>query len=182
MKIAFHLRVICKSILLYLTNTFVANIPFNSIRLFFYRRLYAIGANSSILMQVRILHVKGVIIGENSTVNYGTLIDSRGGSVIIGNNVNISNSVFIYTLEHDPQSPTFECSLGEVVIEDHAWIASRATILPGVRIGEGAVVACGAVVTKDVAAYTMVGGIPAKVIGQRTRDLRYKTNYFPWFM
>jgi maltose O-acetyltransferase len=144
--------------------------------------MFSIGANSSILMQVRFLNVKRVMIGKNSTVNYGTLIDSRGGDVKIGNNVNISNSVFIYTLEHDPQSPSFDCKFGDVVIEDHAWVASRATILPGVRIGQGAVVACGAVVTKDVAAYTMVGGIPAKVIGKRTRDLRYETNYFPWFM
>ena len=64
---------------------------------------------------------------------------------------------------------------------DHCWIGVRAIILPGVTVGEGAIVAAGSVVAKDVAPYTIVGGNPAKVIGERTRDLNYKTRYFPFF-
>ena len=62
---------------------------------------------------------------------------------------------------------------GLVKIEDYAWICSRAIILPNVTIGKGAVVASGAVVTKNVDAYTVVGGIPAKKIADRNTDLEY---------
>ncbi|MHB8134986.1 MAG: acyltransferase [Anaerolineaceae bacterium] len=85
--------------------------------------------------------------------------------------------VWIWTLQHDPQSPNFESIGGPVIIEDYAWVSSRVTILPNVRIGKGAVVAANALVTKDVPPYTIVGGVPAKVIGERTKDLKYHLNY-----
>jgi len=64
-----------------------------------------------------------------------------------------------------------------VTIHDYACIGSRVTILPRVTIGYGAVVASGAVVTKDVAPYAVVGGVPAKFIRERSHDLRYKLGY-----
>ncbi len=64
-----------------------------------------------------------------------------------------------------------------MVIGDRAYVATRATILPGTVIGEGAVVAAGAVVTKDVPAFAIVGGVPAKVIGERTQNLDYSLDY-----
>ena len=67
------------------------------------------------------------------------------------------------------------------MIEDYVWVATRATVLPGVTIGEGAVVAAGAVVTKDVEPYTIVGGVPARSIGVRNRALSYTQNFQPWF-
>ena len=72
-------------------------------------------------------------------------------------------------MEHDPQSPDFAIRGGPVVIEDYAWIGGRAVILPGLRIGEGAVVATGAVVTKDVPPYTIVGGVPDTRSGSAQR-------------
>ena len=68
-----------------------------------------------------------------------------------------------------------------MVIEDYVWIASRATILPGVTIGKGAVVACGAVVTKDVEPMTVVGGVPARKIGERINLLEYELKHNPLF-
>jgi len=68
-----------------------------------------------------------------------------------------------------------------VVVGDYVWIGARATILPGVTIGRGAVVAAGALVSRDVPPYAVVGGVPAKVIGERARDLRYTLNFRPWF-
>ena len=62
----------------------------------------------------------------------------------------------------------------KVTISDYAWLSSRTTILPGVTIGEGAVVAAGAVVTKDVADHAIVAGVPARVIGTRTANLEYR--------
>jgi maltose O-acetyltransferase len=69
------------------------------------------------------------------------------------------------------------------VVEAYAWISFRATILPGVTVGRGAVVAANSVVTKDVEEFTIVGGIPAKPIGTRSRDLDYTlTGRAPWFV
>jgi maltose O-acetyltransferase len=78
-------------------------------------------------------------------------------------------------MEHDINSQTFGGSGGPVVIHDWAYIGTRVTILPGITIGEGAVVASGAVVTKDVAPWTMVGGIPAKFIRNRP-TVKYTLN------
>ena len=69
-------------------------------------------------------------------------------------------------------------------IGDWAWLSFRSTILPGVTIGEGAVVAAGAVVTRDVPPYAIVAGIPARVVGERPRELDYdlNTQAAPWFI
>ena len=89
----------------------------------------------------------------------------------------IAAEVRIYTREHDIDDPQFAEIGGPVVIEDYAYIGTRVTIMPGVRIGCGAVVASGAVVTKDVPPYMLVGGVPARVIRERSHDLRYKLGY-----
>ncbi|WP_425562996.1 DapH/DapD/GlmU-related protein [Mucilaginibacter gynuensis] len=79
----------------------------------------------------------------------------------------------IWTLHHDYNTTDFAQVGKTVVIEDYAWLCSRSVILPGVTIGKGAVVAAGAVVTRDVQPYTVVGGIPAKPIAKRMEDLTY---------
>ncbi|NJK52359.1 MAG: hypothetical protein HC936_05170 [Leptolyngbyaceae cyanobacterium SU_3_3] len=83
-------------------------------------------------------------------------------------------AAWIWTAQHDLNDSGFAGVSAPVVIEDYAWISSRATILPGVTIGRGAVVAAGAVVTKSVAPFEIVGGVPAKKIGERNRDLDYQ--------
>ena len=65
------------------------------------------------------------------------------------------------------------------MIEDNAWVAMRATILPGVTIGEGAYVGAAALVNRDIAPYTLVGGVPAKKIRDRSRDIQYTLHHFP---
>ncbi len=87
----------------------------------------------------------------------------------IGENAVIAYEAIIWTLNHDYNDIHF-CGKGAPVkIGAYAWICSRSIILPGVCVGEGAVVASGAVVTKDVPPYTVVAGIPAKVIGYREK-------------
>ena len=107
-------------------------------------------------------------------------LDGRVG-VVVGNNVNVSFQTCILSLHHDHNAPTFPAIGGVVTIQDHAWIGARATLLPGVTIGEGAVVAAGAVVARDVAPYEVVGGVPARKIGERNRDIQYLTRFSPYF-
>ena len=93
----------------------------------------------------------------------------------------------MWTDQHDYNDPDFKLKNGKrgpIRIGDRAWIGPNVIILHSVTIGEGAVVAAGAVVTKDVPPYTLVGGVPAKVIGERNRRLRYEfkgNNYTPFY-
>src|ERR1700722_5918161 len=121
-------------------------------------------------------------IASGTVIGTGVILDARGG-IFIGKNVNFSSEVAIWTAQHDPQSSTFGTKLASVRIEDNAWISFRAVILPGVTISEGAVVAAGAIVTKDVPAFSISAGVPAQVIGTRTRTLEYdlgKEAYYPF--
>lgn len=84
--------------------------------------------------------------------------------------------MFIYTEQHDINDPFFESndSGGNVNVGDRVWLSSRTTVLPKVQIGEGAVLASGALACKNLDAYGVYGGVPAKKIGERSRDLRYE--------
>jgi acetyltransferase-like isoleucine patch superfamily enzyme len=108
---------------------------------------------------------KGIIdIGENTFINTGTIISAQR-YIKIGKNCHIANQVIMMDDDfHDVGNHDAASGKSPIVIGDNVWIATRATILKGVSIGEGAVVAAGAVVTKDVPPYTLVGGVPAKVI------------------
>jgi len=79
------------------------------------------------------------------------------------------------------QDPLFPEAFAPITICDYVWLGSRAMVLPGVTVGEGAVIAAGAVVTKDVDPYTVVGGVPARPIGTRRQDLGYELTYRPVF-
>ena len=99
-----------------------------------------------------------ITIGDGSVVGLNAILDGREG-ITIGRNVNLSSEVAIWTLQHDPQAADFGTKGGPVVVEDRAWLSFRCTVLPGVTIGEGAVVAAGSIVTKDVAPFTIVAGV-----------------------
>jgi len=158
-------------------------IPFHFIR-YIYLRIFLknLGKNSTILRNVKIIKPKNISIGHNSIVNNNVLLDGRGGELIIGNNVDIAQEVNIWTLEHDVNDEHHSTIGGKVIIEDYVWVATRVTILPNVTIGRGSVIASGAVVTKDVQKLTIVGGVPAKVIGIRDNKLNYSLYYRPWFV
>jgi maltose O-acetyltransferase len=131
-------------------------------------------------MNCRFLNGRKVYLGDRNVLNFGCLLDGRVYPIHIGNDVSIGPEATILTLGHDPQSPDFADKGGEVVIGNHAWIAYRAIILPGVRIGEGAVVAAGAVVTRDVEPFAIVAGSPARKVGERNRNLSYQLNFHPF--
>lgn len=141
-----------------------------------------LGKNSLIYMGLEIRVPKNVKIGSNTTIGHNALLDGRG-SLFIGNNVNLSSEVMIWTMQHDPQSSEFQATSAPVIVEDYVWISTRAIVLPGVTLGEGAVVSAGAVVTKNVEPHTIVAGVPAMPIKERNRSLTYQlgTSQGMWF-
>ena len=158
-------------------------LPSCRVRRLIYRSVFhmQIGDGSIIYGGAEIRAPWNIIIGQQTMVGHHAILDGRCG-LTIGNNVNISTGVWFWTLQHDPQSPEFATVGGPITVEDHAWISCRAILLPGVRVGEGAVVAAGAVVTHPVDPFTIVGGVPAKKIGERNRDLRYQLTWHqPFF-
>lgn len=157
--------------------TLTGFIPSHTFRNFIYRSAgVKLARTSSIHWHARFFYPQGISIGEYTTIGNDGFFDGREG-LEIGSCVNIAGEVRIYTREHDISDPDFGEIGGRVLIEDYVYIGSRVTILPGVRIGYGGVVASGAVVTKDVPAYKVVGGVPAKIIGERPPNLHYKLGY-----
>lgn len=118
-------------------------------------------------------------IGNGTIIGDKCILDARRGGIIIGKNVNFSSQVNLWTGQHDYNDSYFRSNpskRGPIKIGDRAWLGPNVTVLHSVTIGEGAVVAAGAVVTKDVEPFTLVGGVPAKKIGVRNHDLRYEFN------
>ncbi len=178
MTIPPSLRHLALELRLYVANHVITHIPSHTLRLLYYRSVlrFQVGKQSSIFMGTTFESPGKLIIGQGSTVNRGCLLDSRG-SLSIGDGVSISSGVTILTAEHDIQSSTFAGREEPVQVQDHVFIGTKAMILPGVILGRGAVVAAGAVVTRSVAPYTVVGGIPARRLGSRTSDLAYTVSY-----
>lgn len=150
-------------------------IPIRKLRIF-WLKIFGLKAGKDvwIFRNVEIRRPNKIIIGSHSKINKCVLLDGRGGEIKIGENVDIAQDCKIWTLEHDPNSDLYATKGGAVEIEDFCWLASNVTVLPGVKIHRGAVVATGAVVTKDVDSMTIVAGIPARKIGERTSKLNYQ--------
>ena len=161
----------------------VGYIPFHHIRRFFYRICgIKIGRGSAVHMFATFYKPNNIRIGKDTIIGEWAVLDGRD-TLVIGNHVDIASQVMIYNAEHDIHSTDFrKAKTGKVEIRDYVFIGPRAIILPGVTIGRGAVVAAGAVVTKNVEALTIVGGIPAKEIGKREEEsLNYTLGRAAWF-
>lgn len=152
----------------------IGHIPSHVIRKFFYRLAGTkIGKGSTVHMWANFYDPTKIIIGKDTIVGDHVFLDGRD-KIIIGDHVDIASQVLIYNSEHNLDSEFFTAIQEPVFIGDYVFIGPRAIILPGVKIGKGAVVGAGAVVTKDVEDYQIVGGVPAKVIGERKNtDLHY---------
>lgn len=156
------------------TNDVLPHIPFWAIRKAYLKILrMKIGKKSFIMKANYITKPNNIRIGDYSHINRGCLLDARG-VIVIGNCVSISHQVKLLTGSHDPVSITFNATYLPIIIEDYAWLGAGCTILNNVTIGEGAVICAGAVVTKDVPPYTIVGGIPAKKLKERPKGLHYR--------
>ncbi len=131
------------------------------------------GKGLKVFGRVRIDMPQKVHIGENCTLNEGVLIIGRD-EVRIGNGVTLSAYTVVTSAGIEKAGPRRH-SQAPVTIGDNAWLAANVTILPGVTIGRGAMIAAGAVVTKDIPADVMAAGVPAQVISElRPFDERAK--------
>lgn len=154
----------------------IGNIPSHRFREFMYRNVFKVklSKKSIIYWKCRFFRPSNIFIKDNSIIGNDAFLDGRGG-LYIGSNVNIAGNFQVYTMEHDITSPTFESIAEPVYIDDYVYIGTRVMVMPGVHIHEGAVIASGAVVTKDIPPWTMYGGVPARYIKDRP-IVKYKLN------
>src|SRR5262249_28471530 len=120
-------------------------------------------------------------LGEDTVVGERAVLDGRD-KLQIGNHVAMATGVMIFNSQHEINDEFFSPSNAPVTIEDYVFIGPRVIIQPGVKIGRGAIIAAGAVVVKDVPPFAVVGGVPAKIIGERKlKNLHYKIGRARWF-
>ncbi len=145
----------------------VGHIPIHWIRRVAYSLAgVSLGRGSVIHMWARFFKPSNISLGEDTIIGDHVFLDGRA-KLSIGSHVDIASEVMIYNSEHNVNAGDFEATEEPVRIGDYTFIGPRVIILPGVTLGKGSVVAAGAVVTKDVPAFTIVGGVPAKEIGKR---------------
>jgi len=145
----------------------VGYVPSRKFRKLMYRLSgVKIGKGSTVHMWCNFYDPTHITIGEDTIIGDHAFLDGRD-QLTIGNHVALASSVMIYNSQHDIDDEHFRPISKPVIIEDYVFIGPRSIILPGVTIGKGAVVAAGAVVSKDVAPFTVVGGVPAVKIRDR---------------
>jgi len=176
-------RLTIGALLSYFYNHWIGSIPSRTLRrAYLSLTLKSLGKSTGIQLGCRFLNPRKVSFGDRNVINFGCLFDGRKFAIQTGCDVSIGPEATILTLGHDPQSLDFSDQGGDVIIGNRVWIGYRAIILPGVTIGEGSVVGAGAVVTKDVEAFSIVAGNPAKKIGDRNPKIDYRLHYCPWLL
>jgi len=168
------------ALLNYFYNNLLTHIPVHFIRISFLRLFNKnVHPSAVILMHTRILNFWDIQIGKRVIINQYCLLDCRRHRIIIDYDTDIGPYTKIWTLGHMPDSEKHELYGGDVIIGHHVWIASNVTILPGVKMGEGCVIAASSVVHKSVGEKDIVAGNPAKFIRKRNNALSYKLSYKP---
>lgn len=153
---------------------FVGFIPIHFIRKIFYIISgVKMPFDSTIHIGANFFNPSNITIGHDTIIGDHCFMDGRA-PLKIGSHVGIASQVLIYNDEHDIHSLDYGNSFGPVEIGDYVFIGPRAIILPNIKIGKGAVVAAGAVVTKDIPDFEIWGGVPAKKINDRSNQ---KPNY-----
>ena len=146
----------------------VGYIPLHFIRKIFYLtsgiKMPLFG--STIHIGANFFNPNNITIGKDTIIGDHCFLDGRA-PLKIGNHVGIASQVLIYNDQHNIHDNTYSNDFGPVEIGDYVFIGPRAIILPNVKIGKGAVVAAGAVVTKNIPPFELWGGVPAKKIDDR---------------
>jgi acetyltransferase-like isoleucine patch superfamily enzyme len=149
-----------------------------SIRLFLHGNVYGIikigskGKNTIVFPSARLANSQNIFLGNNVEINRSVYLwAGKTSKIIIGDYTGLSPNAFVTSSNHGTELGSlfmFQDHVeADVVIGKDVWIGAHAIILPGVRIGNGAVIAAGAVVTQDVEENAIVGGIPAKQLNMR---------------
>ncbi len=130
-----------------------------------------IGARVRVYPSVRIWAPRNLLIGDSVTVGPKATLYSVD-LIELHDNVIVSQGAHLCSATHDICAKDFALLCGPIIVHENAWVASEAFVCPGIKIGQSAVVGARSIVTKNVAAYSVVAGNPAKVIGQRPVDAR----------
>jgi acetyltransferase-like isoleucine patch superfamily enzyme len=178
-----NLRIFAGGLAALIYNRCLGGLPSRTVRKLYLRQwLGSLGGGTGVQMDCRFLNGRKIHLGERNVINFGCLLDGRKFEVRTGHDVSIGPNATILTLGHDPQSPDMADRGGDVIIGNRVWIGYGALILPGLKIGDGAVVGAGAVVTKDVEPFAIVAGNPARKIGERNRELAYELHFDPFLI
>jgi acetyltransferase-like isoleucine patch superfamily enzyme len=139
--------------------------------LWFKMCLRGLGSKSYIDYQTHFRYPSKISIGDDVWINRGCRFFAshqiKDAVITVGNHVRFGPEVCIFSAGHDPRFRHLPDMAASVVVDDYCWIGGRSILLPGIHIGEGAVVAAGSVVTRDVPSWSIVGGVPARFIKSR---------------
>lgn len=166
----------------YMLQGFVMWFPFWPLRWLwlkiFMKRL---GKGTYVARCVTLMRPWNIEIGENCVINHGALLDGRGDSLQIGDCVDVAREAMIWSLTHSLSSPEHKSVRRATEIGDHCWICTRAIVNAGTRVGRGAVVGAGAVVSREVPEKAVMAGNPGKQIGERDNPLTYRPHLYGMF-
>jgi acetyltransferase-like isoleucine patch superfamily enzyme len=142
---------------------------FNYIRVILLKKIIKVGSDTVIQSGFQFGLKETLVIGNHCKINQNVYIQSAvvGNYVLIAQNVSLLGNTHIFSNREIPIIQQGFTAVTPVIIEDDVWIGRNATVLPGIRLGKGAIIGAGAVVTKNVDPYTIVGGVPAKIINKR---------------
>jgi putative colanic acid biosynthesis acetyltransferase WcaF len=155
-------------------NLLITQLPGHWLRLAWLRALGArVGRGTIVFRGTTVLGARHLVLGERVQVGFRVVLDARGG-LTVADDVLLSSDSQLLTANHNLASDDFERRVAPIAIGDHAWVATRAIVLAGVTIGRGGVVAAGGVATRHVPPLTIVGGVPARQLGERTGGLEYR--------
>jgi maltose O-acetyltransferase len=165
----------------YTYNGLITHVPLYCVRHAYLKNVLgiAVGAGSSVHMGCFITG-NNITIGAHSVINRNCYLDGRG-ELCIGDNVSIGPECYLLSMTHEVNSSDFAPLRKKTVVGDYVWTGARVLLLPGVEMQRGSVAGAGAVVTRSVDARVIVGGNPARALGERTSELSYSLSYFPLF-